>query len=1131
MERNHVFHDPAGERWRFVRRLTLACAVIVTSVIAIFILSVLVNPLLPAINLRPIKALPHRSDTQLQTPKLIVTRQAQRARKVELAFEQETLRRAARDKRKARLHKPTAANQPLYIGFYVNWDDSSYQSLKRNVDKLDWVIPEWLHLQEGNEPLKQDISVHALNLIRHAKPQPLIVPILNNAKNGLWNTKLLSTQLSDHTSRSRLITELSSFVGSNHFSGICIDFEEVAPPDQPKLLEFMTELHAAFKARGWIVCQSVPFDDENWDYAAFAQASDYLLLMAYDQHCDDNNPGSIAAQDWFEQTLDKRLEQLDPSRTIVCIGAYGYDWNKKGEASSVTFQEALLEARDSDATVEFDSATLNPHFSYEEEDNTLHTVWFLDSVTSYNQTIAANANGCAGLALWRMGAEDPSLWSFFGAKKPDLAGLGLIRYGYDVDFEGQGEILQIIAQPKDGHRSFSLDKTTGLIVDEKYTATPSSYMIRRRGGPAGSVALTFDDGPDPLWTPLILNILKREHVPATFFIIGKNGQAEPGLVKRIYAEGHEIGNHTYTHPNLGETPDYLTDLEISATSRLIESLTSHTSRLFRAPYFGDAEPTTPDEVEPALRAQRRGYLNVGLHVDSEDWQRLGSQDIINRVIKGITNTDVDRIGQVVLLHDGGGDRTQTVAALPQIIHELKARGFRFVTVSGLLGLSRDQIMPPLSHQARFYERIDAAAFFSAGLIGWILSWLFLIGIVLGLARMIGISLLALIHKLHTHHNAPPLADDEPFVTVLVPAFNEERVIARTINCLLESDYTNFEIIVIDDGSHDQTSAVVSQEFASEPRVRLLTKTNSGKANSLNYGLQFAQGNIIVALDADTIFDRHAIRALALRFADERLGALAGNAKVGNRINLITRWQALEYITAQNLDRRAFALLDCITVVPGAVGAWRRELIEAAGGFAEDTLAEDQDLTLAIRRLGYRIGYEESAIAWTEAPDTVKTLAKQRFRWSYGTLQCMWKHRSALFRPSQGALGFIAMPNVWLFQIIFQMLSPIVDLMLVWTLIATGLGRLQHQAQYSLSNLEQVLFYYALFLAVDWLAAAFAFALEKKEEWSLLWWLFLQRFCYRQVMYYVMIKSVVTALRGGTVGWGKLERKATVKVQN
>jgi cellulose synthase/poly-beta-1,6-N-acetylglucosamine synthase-like glycosyltransferase len=368
----------------------------------------------------------------------------------------------------------------------------------------------------------------------------------------------------------------------------------------------------------------------------------------------------------------------------------------------------------------------------------------------------------------------------------------------------------------------------------------------------------------------------------------------------------------------------------------------------------------------------------------------------------------------------------------------------------------------------------------------------------------------------------------PFVSILVPAYNEELVIENTIRSLLASDYPTYEIIVIDDGSHDNTSGVVRDKFGHDERVKLLTLPNAGKAGALNSGLLHARGEIIIALDADTLFAPQTVGALAHRFYDKQLGAIAGNAKVGNRVNLTTRWQALEYITSQNMDRRAFASLDCITVVPGAVGAWRKDLLLDVGGFPSDTLAEDQDLTLRIRRLGYTIGYEETAIAWTEAPDNLRSLAKQRFRWAYGTLQCMWKHSDALFRPRYGTLGFVAMPNVWIFQILFPLISPVMDLMLLYTLVSVGIDRWQQPAGYSSTDLQQVLLYYALFLAIDWISAGFAFLLERRERWSLLWWLFLQRFCYRQVMYYVMIKSVTMAIRGPVVGWGKLERKATAE---
>jgi len=1147
-----VFYDPAGRRWRRVRRTWLALAVIVTTVAAIFIASVLVKPLLPPFDLRPGL---RPADLKPKRPVLLspVDLKAKKAQ-VELQHASEKTKRLPQSQKPQQMPivPPPAIpppvipkNRPIAIGFYINWDESSYASLKRNLDHLDWIVPQWVHLQKNSgddSPIGVELDPPALDLIRETRPQIRIVPMVQNLIDDQWEPDLLVRSISDDASRQRLVAALAAFVEQNKFGGVCIDFEEIPEPrpaNLANLLHFMQTLHAAFQLRGWTVMQAVPFNEDEWNYKEFAAASDYLMLMAYDQHYAGKDAGSIAAQDWFENNLVTRMKELDPAKTIVAIGNYGYDWTTGAEtAKEVTCQEALITANESEVKqIEFDPETRNPHYDYDEEDNTHHDVWFIDAVTAYNQMRAASGFHPAGFALWRLGSEDPSIWSIFGTSdtnnSPDL--LRRIVYGYQVDFEGNGELLKVRSRPHDGSRDVKVDPASGFIASETYDMKhlPSSYVIQRTGDRPGLIALTFDDGPDPRWTPRILDILKQENVPATFFVIGKNGQAYPDLVRRMVDDGHEIGNHTFTHPNLGEIPLPLTNLELNATQRLIESVTGRSTVLCRPPFFGDAEADKPEEVEPAYRAQELGYIIVGLRIDPDDWKLPVTADqIVERTVRRAMDKNPETRGEVVLLHDSGGDRSATIEALPHIIHELRARGFKFVLTSELAGLSRDQVMPPVKSGQSVYTRTDALAFFILSTSGWLLQWTFLIGIMLGLGRLVFVGALAFAQWIRSRRRQRENAgkDYSPFVSVIVPAYNEEPVIEGTIRSLLASDYKNYEIIVVDDGSKDRTSEIVREKFGGDSRVRLFTEPNAGKANALNFGLHYATGEIVIALDADTMFAPQTIGALAHRFYDSQMGAVAGNAKVGNRVNIVTRWQALEYITSQNMDRRAFASLNCITVVPGAVGAWRRDLLDQAGGFTSDTLAEDQDLTLRIRRLGYNIGYEENAIAWTEAPASLRTLAKQRFRWAYGTLQCMWKHHDALFRPRYGALGFVAMPNVWIFQVIFPLISPVMDLMLVYTLISAGLDWLQQPAGFVMTNLEQILFYYALFLAIDWLAASFAFILEKNERWRLLWWIFLQRFCYRQVMYYVMIKSVATAARGALVGWGKLERKATVEVQ-
>ena len=1142
-----VFHDPHGRRWRRVRRIWLAISIIVTALAAIFIASVLANPVLPTFKLRQLASLPHSVDLKPKPPNIPANPSERKAEKAQADLQGALAKTKYVVPGKRRSHiavvppPPTVpapivpTTRPLSVGFYINWDESSYESLKRNLDHLDWVVAEWSHLRDGPDgpnPLVTDVDIPALNWVRLNRPEVRILPMVQNLSDEKWQHELLARWISDEPHRQTLLNALTTFVQDNKFAGICVDFEEPPTSSQGNMLTFMQELHTAFAAKGLLVAQAVPFDDPDWNYKAYAAASDYLIIMAYDQHWSSSDAGAVSAQDWFEQNLIRRMHDLDPAKTIIALGNYGYNWSDANNtADEITFQEALITARESEATPTFDPATRNPYFEYDEEDQSHHKVWFLDSVTAYNQIRAASGYKPAGFGIWRLGSEDPSIWSILGTQNSTPDALRTINYGYEVDFEGNGELLKVMSRPQKGSRNLEIDQTNGFIKSEQITALPSSYVVERTGDRPGLLALTFDDGPDPRWTPQILDILKQENVPATFFIIGKNGQAYPDLVRRIANEGHEIGNHSFTHPNLGEIPLSLTELELNATQRLIESEIGRSTVLFRPPYFGDAEADKPQEVEPAIVAQNLGYIMVGVRIDPDDWQMPVTADqIVQRTIDRALDSNPETRGEVILLHDSGGDRAATIEALPRLIHELRARGFRFVPVSELAGLSRDQVMPEIPPNQRVFTRADAIAFFFLSTGGWTLQWVFLIGILLGLARLLFVGSLALGQWLRSRRRERIHAgsDYNPFVSILVPAYNEELVITNTVRSLLASDYPHYEIIVIDDGSQDNTSKIVMEKFGSEQRVRLVTITNSGKAAALNTGLRQARGEVIIALDADTLFAPQTVGGLVHRFYDKELGAVAGNAKVGNRVNLVTRWQALEYITSQNMDRRAFASMNCITVVPGAVGAWRKDLLVEAGGFSSDTLAEDQDLTLRIRRFGYRIGYEEGAIAWTEAPHNLRSLAKQRFRWAYGTLQCMWKHSDALLRPRYGALGFVAMPNVWIFQILFPLISPVMDLMLLYTLIAVGLDRWQQPSGYTSTNLQQVLLYYALFLAIDWISACFAFLLERRERWSLLWWLFLQRFCYRQVMYYVMIKSVTMAIRGPLVGWGKLERKATAE---
>jgi peptidoglycan-N-acetylglucosamine deacetylase len=1024
-------------------------------------------------------------------------------------------------------------DRPLAMGFYDSSDnnDTSYPALKRALWKLDWFLPCWMTISGPTMAIKTTIDHEALKLVRTERPGLPILPLVQNIVGGEWDGANLQRLLADPARRADLEHRLVGFVRDGKYQGLVIDFEMVPEAAYGDLELFLKEMSAQFAANGWVLVQCAPFEEDAWPYARFAKALDYTILMAYDQHDETGGAGPIAGESWFEATLDRRMKDLPPNRTIIAIGSYAYDWYGKEVADSLTFQGAMVMAKDSSARVDFDPDSNNPHYSYIEDDHVRHDVWFLDGVTAFNQIHSADVFQPVGYALWKVGSEDPTIWSVLGRPygSPAPVGLKQIPTSEDVDFEGIGEVLRVVASPAEGSRTIEIDPQTGDISDETYTQLPTTYVIRRVGAVPMTLALTFDDGPDPAYTPAILDILKQKNVKATFFIIGANAEAHPALLQRILDEGHEVGNHTFTHPNLAETAPEADRIEYNATQKLFEALTGRRMVLFRPPYLGDAEPVNKDEIVPVQIAQDQGYLTIGVHVDPFDWQQPSREEMMQRVLHSVTDPDPETRGNIILLHDSGGDRTKTVELLPQLIDGLRARGYKFVPVSELAGLTPEQAMPRSKPSLTLYA--NRVVFLTLSWLGSIFYYCFLAAIFLGIARLLALCGLALWNQMRarTHDDPPPPEMHIP-VSVIIPAYNEEKVIAETVARILASDYRDLEVLVIDDGSHDRTCEVVKEAFGSVPNVTLITIPNGGKARALNLGMARAKGEIVVALDADTQFDRETISRLVRWFVDPTIGAVAGNAKVGNRFNMITRWQALEYVVAQNLERRALAALDTLTVVPGAVGAWRRQLLLDLGGYPTDTLAEDQDLTIHLQRAGYRVHFDSSAIAWTEAPSSFRTLAKQRFRWAYGTLQCLWKYRDMTFNKRYGMLGLVALPQVWLFQIILTALAPVADVLLVFQLLSQWVAYVQHGSEYSNQSLVTVGIYYVVFTLVDILAAVIGFAMEKRENWSLLWWLMLQRFGYRQLMYYVVMRSISTALRGAVVGWGKLERTGTVKTK-
>ena len=701
-----------------------------------------------------------------------------------------------------------------------------------------------------------------------------VFPMVNNFNGSDWVGDITGF-LNDPEARSSFRRQLGLFLSSDRFRGLMLDFESFPKSGQPGYVALLNELSVDLHAHGMKLYVSVPAHNEEFDYAAISAPADGVVVMDYDEHFPGGKSGPVASQDWFVDNLNFAVKAIPRDKIICAIANYGYDWvlkPKKGvlppdvHDTSVSAQEAWLAARDSDEDVTFDDDALNPHFSYLDERSLGHDVWFLDAVTALNHMRAAQTLGIKTFALWRLGGEDRSLWRIWDV--PGDAGsadkLKDVPPGQDVDMEGQGEILRIEARPTHGTRDLTIDPNTRLITDENFQSMPEPYRVGRYGYSPNQVAITFDDGPDPEWTPQILDVLKAKKATATFFLIGIQTDKFPGLAKRIYNEGHTIGNHTFTHPDVSNISSTYMKVELNLTERLFASLIGVRATLMRPPYAIDEEPDTADQVKPLEFSQDMGYITVGNRIDPNDWsdkpRRHTAEEISSYVLAHLPPCapyDL-RCGNIVLLHDGGGNRAETVRALPRIIDGIRERGYSVVPVSALFGKTRADVMAPLSTPERWVGRLDWLGFwlFEAGVVA--ITWIFFLGDLLMTGRLLFIGAAAVYDRLQEKIFGRPaeVASYKPKVAVLIPAYNEEKVIVRTIRAALNSDYPNLRIIVIDDGSKDRTLEVARTAFVAEERagrVLILTKPNAGKAEALNYGIEHIQdAELFVGIDADTI---------------------------------------------------------------------------------------------------------------------------------------------------------------------------------------------------------------------------------------------------------------------------------------
>ncbi|HEY2614321.1 MAG TPA: glycosyltransferase [Chthoniobacterales bacterium] len=1105
-----VFSDPAGKRWPRLRLALLIGGILVFLGAILFVQTLFVAPQLNLpFSLRQLKG---------QLKALQKANPAGQALANLPLWQKFAAARLASKKPAGPAPSPAAhprkksANNEVRLAFYTNGDPYSYSSLEQHAAQITHVCPEWMAMTDGSGGLEIDADQRIPKLA--AAKGIALLPLLTNLVGDTWQPEAVENLAHGSTeTQDRFIQKVLAVLNDAKAAGVLIDWEQIDPAYKKDITAFLDRFTDALHyddKQLWLCVQP----GQDLDYIDFEELSDNIdrfVALLFDETSDIDPAGPLGSRRWFEGWLSVLLDGAETKQWIIVLGSYGYDWTGGAKkAEMISFPEAMSRASYSGVEgLTIAAPDYNPYFYYEDADKD-HSVWFLDVVTFLNQLREVRDAKAGGFGIYRLGTEDVSIWDALNVPrdfKMDPASRSLLEIlrGTDTIADvGEGEIVSVDQTQSDGLRTLTVDADGYLTAS--YSHFPQFPTLYHQGaGDPHQVAITFDDGPDPEWTPKVLDILKAANVKAAFFLVGVNAEQYPGLVRRIVAEGHEIGNHTYYHPNLALCwPEHIR-LELNATQLLLETITGRSTTLFRPPYAADTSPAKISELVPLQIAQDMGYLVVLENIDPQDWARPGADVILQRV------KQQRRDGSIILLHDAGGDRAQTVEALPRILEYLNTRGDSIVSLSTLLGTTRDALMPQVATNARSLSRFVSGAGFRIFHATEEFLWAFMIvaTALVVLRTLVVIWLASRFRRTWSGNFTGP-------ISVVIAAYNEEKVIAATLHALLATDYAGeLEVIVVDDGSQDRTAAEVEAIAANDSRIRLLRQENRGKAPALQRALAVLRNGIVVFLDADTHCQRDTLRRLVQPFANEEVGAVSGHAKVGNLRTFIAKCQALEYTCGFNLDRRAYTRWNCITVVPGAISAIRKSAIDDAGGLTLETLAEDTDLTLSLHKRNHRIVYVPEAIAWTEAPETVRTLARQRFRWAYGTLQCLWKHRDIVFNWRYRALGWFSLPSVWFFQIILVAITPMVDLFLL--------------ASLPFGAWRAVLPFVIAFLSMDVILATLACILEG-EPIIRAWRILPMRLIYRPLLSYVIWKAILRAVKGALVGWGKLERTASVPVR-
>lgn len=1005
------------------------------------------------------------------------------------------------------------------LAFLPNDPLESFLSLKRHCDDIDILVPDWFQIRKddfGVVATERDPELDdTVALIRSdSRSAPLFLPLVALAYDA--DPVVFAARLAIPEFRNRLVASLVRAMRASDAVGLCLQFGILPESSVPSLAALMIEVSAALRPYQAASCLVAAYDDPILKVDSVINATDRIIVNVFDTPWRGSVPGPLAAADWFETTVAALTRTIGKDKLVVSVGNFAFDWvSGRPLPERLSFAAAMTRIAGTGATFEMASPVFNSYASFVDDIGHRHQVWMLDAASAHNSLAFLQELGLTSVAINALGEEDPGLWRVIEAfetpseqLEADLRDVVLPDY---VDYSGSGSFYRLVSAAEPGVRSVSRDTATNRITEQRFSVAPRPFTMERYGEASpGQVALTFDDGPNEEATSAILDALKAEGVPATFFVVGRSAMRSPDLLRRMVAEGHTIGSHTFFHPRINEVSDVRARSEMNALQSLVQGITGKEVTLFRPPYVRGPGPLTGNEAASFALLEEEGYLVAGSDIVPPDWAGVRAPFIVEFTMDRLEGGD----GSVIVMHDGKSEDVYTAEAVPLLIQTLRASGYEIVSLATLLGMTDAEVMPDADWTASGFNFLSFGAL---GAMDKLIVGAFWMILLAGLSRSILFLILAHLREPHKGGFQSAL----PSVTIVIPAYNEEVVILRSVRNALSVDYPDLKVMVVDDGSTDNTLRLVREAYGDHENVIVLTQPNQGKWRALNHAYEVLDTEIAVCVDADTNIDPAAIRHLVQPFSDPSVGAVAGTVLVGNKKGLLTRLQAFEYFVSQNIGRRALERINGIIVIPGALGAWRAEAVRDVGLYSNETLTEDADLTIWMLRGGYKMAYAEHALAYTEVPAGAGAFLKQRLRWSLGNLQVLWKHKGAFGETAR--LRLFSLFDLGFFGYIAPLIAPLVDLMFLLLAIQAGAAYISGDWAYLPQIPKYAIFALVAIPLLDLLIGLAAFRFDRRESLKLLLVVPFLNLYFRQLLYISVYRALGSALSGKLAGWNKLKR--------